>query len=81
MLNSNHSARKIDNLLPRRRVVNRHQDIETVDIYKDAEQQRVLPRQVSTGNNRGEMTVRGSMRIVDNTNNTRLVLGYRKAGF
>lgn len=44
-------------------------------------QERVAPRQVSTGNNRGEMTVKGLIRVVDTDTTVRLVLGYKKDTF
>lgn len=42
---------------------------------------RVLPRQLSTGSNRGELTVNGLIRITDNTGTTRLIMGYKKDAF
>lgn len=41
-------------------------------------QQRVAPRQVSTGSNRGETTIRGSYRVVDTNGVPRVVIGYKK---
>lgn len=44
-------------------------------------QERVIPRQVSTGNNRGEMTVKGLIRVVDTDGSVRLIMGYKKSAF
>lgn len=41
-------------------------------------QQRIIPRQVSTGSNRGETTVRGSYRVVDTNGVPRVIIGYKK---
>lgn len=41
-------------------------------------QQRVIPRQVSTGSNRGETTVKGSYRVVDTNGVPRVIIGYKK---
>jgi len=41
-------------------------------------QERVIPRQVSTGNNRGETTVKGSYRVVDANGIPRVMIGYKK---
>lgn len=51
------------------------------DVSLESIQQRVLPRQVSTGNNRGEMTVKGLIRVVDTDGSIRLILGYKKNAF
>lgn len=42
---------------------------------------RVLPRQVSTGNSRGDMIVKGRILVVDDGGTTRMVLGYQKDAF
>lgn len=44
-------------------------------------QERIAPRQISTGNNRGEMTVKGLIRVVDTDGSVRLILGYKKGAF
>lgn len=41
-------------------------------------QQRIIPRQVTTGSNRGETTVRGSYRVVDTLGVPRVIIGYKK---
>lgn len=50
-------------------------------ISLEAPQERIIPRQVTTGNNRGEMTIKGLIRVVDTDNTVRLILGYRKDAF
>jgi len=44
-------------------------------------QDRVQPRQVGTGNNRGEMTIKGLIRVVDRNQVVRLILGYKVGEF
>lgn len=44
-------------------------------------QDRIAPRQVGTGNNRGEMTIKGLIRVVDTDGSIRLILGYKKDEF
>lgn len=51
------------------------------DVSLESLQDRIAPRQVGTGNNRGEMTVKGLIRVVDTDTTVRLVLGYRKTSF
>lgn len=51
------------------------------DVPLEALQDRIAPRQVGTGNNRGEMTVKGLIRVVDTDTTVRLILGYRKDTF
>lgn len=47
----------------------------------DAQSDRVIPRQVQTGDTRGELTIKGLIRIVDDNGDPRLILGYKKDGF
>lgn len=56
-------------------------NISSVSLYDL--QERVAPRQISTGNNRGEMTIKGLIRVVDTTNNNKVVvmMGYSKGSF
>lgn len=42
---------------------------------------RVLPRQVSTGNSRGDLIVKGRILVVDDNGTTRMELGYDKDAF
>lgn len=51
------------------------------DVSLESIQERVAPRQVGTGNNRGEMTIKGLIRVVDTDTTIRLVMGYRKETF
>ena len=51
------------------------------DVSLESLQERVAPRQVGTGNNRGEMTVKGLIRVVDTDTTVRLILGYKKDTF
>ena len=51
------------------------------DVSLESLQERVAPRQVGTGNNRGEMTVKGLIRVVDTDTTVRLVLGYKRDTF
>lgn len=51
------------------------------DVSLESIQERIAPRQISTGNNRGEMTIKGLIRVVDTQTNVRLILGYKKGAF
>ncbi len=51
------------------------------DVSLESIQERVAPRQVATGNNRGEMTIKGLIRIVDTDTTVRLVQGFKKETF
>jgi hypothetical protein len=51
------------------------------DVSLESIQERVQPRQISTGNNRGEMTVKGLIRVVDTNTTVKVILGYKKASF
>lgn len=51
------------------------------DVTLESLQDRIAPRQVGTGNNRGEMTVKGLIRVVDTDTTVRLILGYKKNSF
>jgi len=44
-------------------------------------QSRIQPRQLATGNNRGEMTIKGLIRVVDRNQVVRLILGYKPGEF
>jgi hypothetical protein len=44
-------------------------------------QERVAPRHIATGNNRGEMTVKGLIRVVDTDSSVRLIMGFKKGAF
>lgn len=51
------------------------------DVPLESMQERLAPRQIATGNNRGEMTIKGLIRVVDTDTTVRLVLGYRRESF
>ncbi len=51
------------------------------DVPLDSLQDRVAPRQVGTGNNRGEMTIKGLIRVVDTDGTVRMIFGYKKDAF
>lgn len=51
------------------------------DVPLESLQDRVAPRQISTGNNRGEMTIKGLIRVVDTDTTVRLILGYKPESF
>jgi hypothetical protein len=51
------------------------------DVSLESLQERIAPRQVGTGNNRGEMTVKGLIRVVDTDSTIRLIMGFKKASF
>lgn len=47
----------------------------------DPIQTRIAPRTVGTGANRGELIVKGLIKVVDTNNNTMIMLGYKKDSF
>lgn len=51
------------------------------DVSLESIQERVAPRQVGTGNNRGEMTVRGLIRVVNTGTKPIIILGYKESQF
>jgi hypothetical protein len=51
------------------------------DVPLESLQERVAPRQVATGNNRGEMTVRGLIRVVNTDTVPILIMGYKEGQF
>ena len=51
------------------------------DVSLESIQQRLAPRQIATGNNRGEMTIKGLIRVVDTDTTVRLVMGYKSESF
>lgn len=51
------------------------------DVSLGSIQERLAPRQIATGNNRGEMTIKGLIRVVDTDTTVRLVLGYKQESF
>jgi hypothetical protein len=51
------------------------------DVSLESMQERIAPRQIATGNNRGEMTIKGLIRVVDTDTTVRLILGYKKGSF
>lgn len=51
------------------------------DVTLESLQERVAPRQIGTGNNRGEMTIKGLIRVVDTNTTIKIVMGYRKETF
>lgn len=44
-------------------------------------QERIAPRQIATGNNRGEMTIKGLIRVVDTDSSIKIAMGYKKNTF
>lgn len=51
------------------------------DVSLESIQERVAPRQIGTGNNRGEMTVRGLIRIVNTGTKPIMIMGYKEEQF
>jgi hypothetical protein len=47
----------------------------------DPVQTRIAPRTVGTGSNRGELIIKGLIKVVDTNNNTMIMLGYKKESF
>lgn len=51
------------------------------DVTLESMQERIAPRQLGTGNNRGEMTVRGLVRVVNTGTKPIIILGYKEGQF
>jgi hypothetical protein len=51
------------------------------DVSLESMQQRVIPRQVTTGLTRGEQQIRGTIAVVDSTGTKRLLMGYKRGAF
>lgn len=51
------------------------------EVSLESLQERIAPRQIGTGNNRGEMTVKGLIRVVDTDTTVRLIMGYKRDTF
>lgn len=64
-----------NNQLPTAGVSNTLHNVQAVDIYQQAQQMRVMPRQLSTGAQRGEMVVFGKLTIGDPNSSDRIVIG------
>ncbi len=64
-----------DNKVPNQGYSNTTHDVTAVDPYRLAEQMRVMPRQLSTGSQRGEMTIQGKLIVTDPNSNQRILVG------
>ena len=51
------------------------------DVPIDALSDRVQPRQIPTGDTRGEQTIKGLIRVVDSTGEVRMIMGYKEGAF
>ena len=69
------------NKLPVAGVSNTLHNIDAVDIYAQAEQSRVMPRQLSSGSQRGEQQVKGRIIVTDDSGEIRVAIGYQNGGF
>ena len=71
----------VGNKLPKFSVSNTLHNVDAVDVYRQAEQMRVMPRQLSTGSSRGEMTVKGRIAVTDDNGDVRVSIGYNDGNF
>ena len=60
--------------------VQHYDNVQVVPLVPDTTD-RVLPRQVSTGNSRGDLIVKGRILVVDDSGTVRMDLGYDKDAF
>lgn len=65
---------------PTNNEVQHYDSVQDVPLVADTNG-RVLPRQVSTGNSRGDLIVKGRILIVDDSGTIRMDLGYDKDQF
>lgn len=70
-----------DNVLPKFGISNTMHNVDAVDVYRDAQQQRVMPRQLSSGSSRGEQQVKGRVVVSDDNGDARVIIGYQSGGF
>ena len=71
----------VGNKLPKYSVSNTLHNVDAVDVYKQAQQMRVMPRQLSTGSSRGEQQVKGRVVVSDDNGDARVIIGYQNGGF
>ena len=55
--------------------------VSDVSIQDIAMQNQIAPRQVRTGNTRGDQQIKGVTTVVDTNNTVRIIMGYKKGGF
>lgn len=63
------------NVLPKQGFSNSLHDVGAIDPYRQAEQMRVMPRQLSTGSQRGTMTIQGKLVVQNPLTNERILIG------
>lgn len=71
----------LGNKMPRYSVSNTLHNVDAVDVYKQAEQTRIMPRQIGTGNTRGQQQIYGTQLVRDTNGVVRVVIGYDEGGF
>jgi len=80
-MSSNSQNQDPQNQLPQQGYSNTLPEIDAVNPYAAAEQSRILPRQVASGNTRGEQQVRGNWQVTDDEGNIRIYMGYGEGKF
>lgn len=63
------------NKLPAQGYSNTLHDVAAIDPYQIAAQQRLMPRELKSGSQRGEMVIQGKLTVVNPDTNERMVLG------
>lgn len=64
-----------DNKLPSQGYSNTMHDVAAVDPYQIAQQQRVMPRELKAGSQRGEMTIQGKLTVRNPESDERILVG------
>jgi len=64
-----------DNKLPSQGYSNTMHDVAAVDPYQIAQQQRVMPRDLKAGSQRGEMTIQGKLTVRNPNTDEQIVIG------
>lgn len=64
-----------DNKLPSQGYSNTMHDVAAVDPYQIAQQQRVMPRELKAGSQRGEMTIQGKLTVRNPNTDEQIIIG------
>lgn len=64
-----------NNRLPSQGYSNTRHDVASVDPYQIAAQQRLMPRELKAGSQRGEIIIQGKLTVTDPTSDERIIIG------
>ncbi len=75
MQNNTYDNAFSNNKLPAQGYSNTLHDVAAVDPYLIAQQQRVMPRELKAGSQRGEMMIQGKLTVSDPNSDEKIVIG------